>query len=105
MDRFRILTLNIWNRQGPWEKRLTMIQEGIRALQPDIIGLQEVILYGDRTQADDIGEGLNFESAFGMAHDLGGGKHFGNAVLSRFPITRKAVFPLPTTSNDERRRS
>lgn len=105
MDRIRILTFNIWNRQGPWEKRLALIREGIRALSPDIIGLQEVILYNDRTQADDIRDGLDgeYHEAFGMAHELGEGEHFGNAVLSRFPIERRGVYPLPTAGSDERR--
>jgi endonuclease/exonuclease/phosphatase family metal-dependent hydrolase len=103
MERLRVLTFNIWNRQGPWEKRLQLIRDGIRKLAPDVIGLQEVILDGDRTQADDIREGLGYQAAFGMAHDLGEGVHFGNAVLSRWPIERRAVYPLPTADHDERR--
>src|SRR5262249_13224060 len=58
---------------------------------------------GDRTQSDEIRDGLGYEAAFGMAHELDEGLHFGNAVLSRFPIERRAVFPLPTAGGDERR--
>ena len=105
MDRIRVLTLNIWNRQGPWDERLPMIQRGIAALDPDIIGLQEVICSEGRSQADDIAAGLpsKYEAAFGVAHDVGGGVHFGNAVLSRWPITRSAPVPLPTGFSDESR--
>ena len=103
MDRLRILNLNIWNRKGPWETRITRIREGITRLSPDVVGLEEVLFDGDKTQADEIREGLGYEAAFGMAHDLGGGAHFGNAVLSRFPIEHRAVFPLPTAGDDERR--
>jgi len=103
MERLRVLTLNIWNRKGPWEKRLERIREGIRRLSPDVVGLEEVVFYGDHTQADEIREGLGYEAAFGMAHDLGDGRHFGNAVLSRFPIDDRSVLPLPTAGDDERR--
>ncbi|MRG91301.1 endonuclease/exonuclease/phosphatase family protein [Polyangium spumosum] len=103
MERLRVLTLNIWNKKGPWERRLELIRDAIQRLSPDVIGLQEVILDNERTQADEIREGLGYDAAFGMAHELGEGMHFGNAVLSRFPIERRSVFPLPTAGDEERR--
>jgi len=103
MDSLRVLTLNVWNRKGPWEKRRSLIREGIQALSPDVVGLQEVLFDGNHTQADELCEGLGYETAFGMAHDLGEGVHFGNAILSRFPIDKRQVFPLPTAGGDERR--
>ena len=96
MKRIRVLTLNIWNRQGPWEQRLELIRDGIRRLDPDVVGLQEVIELDGRSQGHEIADGLGYEVAFGLAHDLGGGVHFGNAVLSRWPILASRVFPLPT---------
>ena len=39
----RVLTLNIWNRQGPWEQRLAVIRRGLAELEPDVVGLQEVL--------------------------------------------------------------
>jgi endonuclease/exonuclease/phosphatase family metal-dependent hydrolase len=103
MKRLTILTLNIWNRQGPWEQRLRLIREGIKRLDPDLVGLQEVLEFEGRSQADDIREGLGYEATFGQAHDLGSGMLFGNAVLSRWPITSKKVTPLPTGGHDEKR--
>ncbi len=102
MDRLRVLTLNIWNRQGPWEQRLRLIRAGIEQLAPDLVGLQEVLEAGGRSQADEIREGLGYEAAFGVAHDLGAAR-FGNAVLSRWPIAASRVFPLPTGATDEHR--
>ncbi|AUX23984.1 uncharacterized protein SOCEGT47_045150 [Sorangium cellulosum] len=99
----RVLTLNIWNRQGPWETRLALIRKGLVDLAPDLIGLQEVLAHDGQSLADMIAEGLGYEVAFGAAHDLGGGVLFGNAVLSRWPIARTQVFPLPTGDTDERR--
>jgi endonuclease/exonuclease/phosphatase family metal-dependent hydrolase len=103
MGTLRILTLNIWNRQGPWEERLPLIRAGIERLAPDLVGLQEVVEAGGRTQADDIREGLGYHVAFGAAQDLGSGVRFGNAALSRWPITATRVFPLPTGTSQEHR--
>jgi endonuclease/exonuclease/phosphatase family metal-dependent hydrolase len=103
VNRLRILTLNIWNRQGPWESRLALIREGIKTLAPDVIGLQEVIRYQGRSFADDIADGLGYQATFGAAHDLGGGVEFGNAVLSRWPFAGASVFPLPNGGTDENR--
>ncbi|WP_437551641.1 hypothetical protein WME97_10385 [Sorangium sp. So ce367] len=58
MNRLRILTLNLWNRKGPWDARLSLIREGIRAWNPDGIGLEEALLENHLTQADEIREGL-----------------------------------------------
>jgi endonuclease/exonuclease/phosphatase family metal-dependent hydrolase len=103
MNRLRVLTLNIWNRQGPWEQRLALIRAGIRRLDPDVIGLQEVLSFESTTQAEAIREGLGYHAVFGAAHDLGGGLLFGNAALSRWPIRRHEVFPLPTSGDQEKR--
>jgi endonuclease/exonuclease/phosphatase family metal-dependent hydrolase len=103
MDRLRVLTINIWNRQGPWEERLGLIRDGIRRLAPDLIGLQEVIAGRNFAQVDLIRDGLGYEAAFGPAHDYGDGTLFGNAVLSRWPIPAARVLPLPTGGTDERR--
>jgi endonuclease/exonuclease/phosphatase family metal-dependent hydrolase len=103
MQRLRTVTLNIWNRQGPWEERLERIRAGVRELDADLIGLQEVIHHGGTSQAHAIAEGLGYHVAFGTAHDLGEGVHFGNAALSRWPIVTEKVFPLPTGASDEHR--
>ncbi|MCC6526685.1 MAG: endonuclease/exonuclease/phosphatase family protein [Polyangiaceae bacterium] len=99
----RVLTLNIWNRQGPWEARLALIRRGVEALAPHVVGLQEVMTFGDRSLAGDIAAGLGYESAFGEAHALGGGVSFGNGVLSRFPIRDTATIALPDAGAGERR--
>jgi endonuclease/exonuclease/phosphatase family metal-dependent hydrolase len=105
MDRLRVLTLNIWNRQGPWEQRLEVIRRGLRSLAPDIIGLQEV-LHHDNTpenQAHEVGRDLGYYVAYAPAWHIAFGLHMGNAVLSRYPILEARSFPLPVEENDEGR--
>lgn len=103
MNRVRVLTLNIWNRLGPWDERLAVIRDGIREMSPDIVGLQEVIEVPGHTQADAIGVGLGYRAAYGMANEYGNGISLGNAVLSRWPILTRQVFPLPAGGTDEHR--
>jgi hypothetical protein len=42
-NHLRVATLNIWNRSGPWPERLRLIREHLRTLDPDLIGLEEVL--------------------------------------------------------------
>ena len=93
----RVVTLNIWNRGGPWEERLAAIRAGIAELDADIVGLQEVLRPSEGEgldQAKLIGEELGYHIAYGMASETGN-IQFGNAALSKYPITRSEVFPLP----------
>jgi endonuclease/exonuclease/phosphatase family metal-dependent hydrolase len=104
MTQARVLTLNIWNRLGPWEERLVAIRATLERESPDIVGLQEVVTtdYGDGfDQGRAIAAGLGYEVAFGRAH--GEGFSFGNAVLSRWPILRSDVIPLPGGEETEPR--
>ena len=100
----KVLTLNIWNRLGPWDERLVAIREILKGESPDIIGLQEVITtpHGDALhQGKAIAEGLGYEVAYGASH--GEGFSFGNAILSRFPIRESEVFALPGGEDSEPR--
>ncbi len=102
MDRLRVLTLNVWNRSGPWETRKALIRSAFKELRPDVIGLQEIV--GDtplETQAHEIVKGLQVDGApwnvaFGPAQSWGP-VSFGNAILSRWPIGETVVTPLPVT--------
>jgi endonuclease/exonuclease/phosphatase family metal-dependent hydrolase len=102
MDRIRVATLNIWNRMGPWEQRLVTIRAAIEREQPDIIGLQEVLVLPELEfdQALAIAEGSGYHVAFGRSPDATP-YTMGNAILSRWPIARTFAFGLPGT--DEHR--
>ncbi|AKT39064.1 endonuclease/exonuclease/phosphatase family protein [Chondromyces crocatus] len=103
MDRLRVVTLNIWSRRGPWTERLRLIRAELQTLNPDLVGLQEVISHPDGSQAHEIAAGLGYAVAFGRAQTLPDGDDFGNAVLSRWPIVRQETYPLPTNEHDEPR--
>lgn len=102
MRTFRAATLNIWSRFGPWEERLVGLRAGLRALAPDIIGMQEVLRFPDMDQAALVSQGLGYEIAWGMASD-NHGFPTGNAILSRWPIACTEVIPLPNGGSDEHR--
>ena len=97
----KVLTLNIWNRGDPWEERLKVIRAGLAEMRPDVVCLQEVLALPDFDQGRLIAEGSGYHVAFGSDGD----DHylFGNAILSRWPIVRTAVRPLPRGGTDENR--
>src|SRR3954462_15136351 len=105
MDRLSVLTLNIWNRQGPWEERSKLIRRGLKELAADLVGLQEVLHHDEEPveQAQELADGLGYDLAFARAWHIGGGLQFGNAVLSRWPITRAENFQLPEEPSEETR--
>ena len=93
--RVRIATWNLWGRYGPWEARLPVIIENLRAVNADILALQEVWDDGARNQAREIAAALSYAEPV-YAHNLErDGAQSGNAVLSRWPIERSEVRTLP----------
>ena len=92
---WRVATLNIWNRQGPWDRRLPLIREGLAALGADVIGLQEVLAFGSLpNQADEIAAGMGWNVYHAPAWEVGGGLTFGNAFLSPHELLDAQCLPL-----------
>jgi endonuclease/exonuclease/phosphatase family metal-dependent hydrolase len=80
-----ILTLNVWNRQGPWPQRLPLIKSWISRLQPDLIGFQEVI---DATHIQELLSDFGFHSEWM-------GTNSGIAIAARWPIRDRRELWLP----------
>lgn len=99
----KVLTLNIWHDAGPWTRRLSAIREGIQALKPNLIGLQEVLCMADLRQHEEIADGLGYFTTFGQASVTRGTAGFGNAILSKWPILEQRSLALPTEPGDETR--
>lgn len=102
MRTFRAATLNIWHRSAPWEARLVAIREGMKTIRPDVIGMQEVLVYEGFDQGKLIADGLGYEVAWSMSSP-NYGYPVGNAILSRWPILETRSIALPNGGSDESR--
>jgi endonuclease/exonuclease/phosphatase family metal-dependent hydrolase len=99
--RVRIVTWNLWGRYGPWAARLPVIVENLRAVDADILSLQEVWEDDDRSQARELADALGCTEPV-YAHNLErDGARSGNAVLSKWPIARHEVRVLPRRGDFE----
>jgi endonuclease/exonuclease/phosphatase family metal-dependent hydrolase len=82
VDRLHVATLNIRNLADRWEERLPLLLADMAALQPDLMGLNEVVfpLQQDRLLGA-AGEG-RYEAVRGWA----GRPEYGNSLLVRDPL-------------------
>lgn len=85
-DGLHVATLNIRNIADRWEERLPLLLADMRALQPDVIGLQEVVypMQQDRLLGA-AGEGRYRASRAGA-----GKPEYGNSLLVREPLEATA---------------
>lgn len=103
----RVLTYNIHHGEGTDKefdyRRLAKV---IDTLSPDIIALQEVDVGTERASGVDqpalLGKLCRMRYAFGQAMPYQGGQ-YGEAILSRFPIEKAVVHPLPFQFEQEPR--
>jgi endonuclease/exonuclease/phosphatase family metal-dependent hydrolase len=97
--RLRVLTYNIHHGRamdGKFDyQRLSKV---ITDLEPDVVALQEVDCKTQRSSGVDqaalLGKLTKMYSVFGQAMPYRGGQ-YGEAILSRFPIEKVEVHPLP----------
>lgn len=89
-----LVSFNIWHNQGDWAARLPLLVEAIRAADPDVIGLQEVLedaASGLPNQARTIADALGgYGMTFCSTDPEGAPRRYGNAVLSRLPVLDQA---------------
>ncbi|MEM9132577.1 MAG: endonuclease/exonuclease/phosphatase family protein [Actinomycetota bacterium] len=82
----RVVTWNLWWRFGPWAERQPAIEAELRACGPDVALLQEVWADDDADQAEQLAAACGMHVLRTRRQD-GDPQHFGNAVLSRHPLT------------------
>lgn len=85
-----LVTFNIWHNQGDWAARLPLLIAAIRAQDPDVIALQEVLedaAVGLPNQARTLADALGgYSVAFTSTDAEGLPRRYGNALLSRLPV-------------------
>jgi endonuclease/exonuclease/phosphatase family metal-dependent hydrolase len=102
--RLRVMSWNLWHRFGPWEARRPAIAATLARLDADVICLQEVWADEDVELAGELAGGLGFHQVYGSRLEFEGVR-FGNAVLSRWPITDSDVLALPSRAGTEELRT
>ena len=104
----RVLCYNIHHCEGVDGKLdLNRIARVIQSVRPDIVALQEVDANSRRSdsvnQPTRLADLVGMHVVFGANIQLNGGGHYGNAVLSKFPIQSYENHSLPNTNGGEQR--
>ena len=87
MDRLQVATLNIRNMADRWPERLPLLLADMAALQPDLLGLQEVVypMQQDRLI------GAAGEARYEVIRGWAGRREYGNSLLVREPFAATSV--------------
>ncbi len=87
MERLHVATLNIRNLADRWSERLPLLLADMAALQPDLLGLQEVVypMQQDRLI------GAAGEGRYGVVRGWAGRPEYGNSLLVREPLSAEAM--------------
>jgi endonuclease/exonuclease/phosphatase family metal-dependent hydrolase len=97
-DMITVVTLNLWHDKADWPKREAMIVRELRALQPDVIALQEVLQHEAlANQAKTLADALGYHYVFVSVDAPDKPRRYGNAILTRHRIVAddwKALLPL-----------
>lgn len=99
----RVVTWNLWWRFGDWETRQPAIVDTLRQIDADIVMLQEVWEDGTDSQAEQLARALSLNHVFHPWTEVDD-VQFGNAVLSRWPISGSDYFPYSVVTDGGRHR-
>jgi endonuclease/exonuclease/phosphatase family metal-dependent hydrolase len=101
MDRLHVATFNILNLAARWPERLPLILADMAALQPDLLGLQEVVFVMQQDRLiGAAGEG-RYEAIRGWA----GRPEYGNSLLVRAPLAGRDTARIDLGLNREAHRT
>lgn len=92
---FRLLTQNIFSLNADWELRRTALSEGIVALEPDVVLLQESFVTPDHDYTSEI-LGAGWETVHSATRASDGG---GISIASRWPIANVEELDLKGVSD------
>ena len=87
VDKLHVATLNIRNLADRWPERLPLLLADMAALQPDLLGLQEVVypMHQDRLI------GAAGEAHYAVHRAWAGRPEYGNSLLVREPLVADAT--------------
>ena len=103
MTPLTVATLNIWHDAGPWWLRSGLIVAELERLEPDLVGLQEVLSNGEgRGQAEQLAAPMGYDVVYAAASRRPDGGLFGNALLTRLPVRDRATIALPADGVEPR---
>ena len=83
MDRLHVATLNIRNLADRWFERLPLLLADMATLQPDLLGLQEVVYVMQQDRLI----GAAGEGRYDAVRGWAGRPEYGNSLLVREPLT------------------
>lgn len=93
-----VVTLNLYHDKDDWPRRRVQIVETLKALQPEVIALQEVLQHETLpNQAEWLAIQLGYDWHFVSVDPPGKARRYGNAVLTRLPVLardQQALQPL-----------
>lgn len=87
MDQLHVATLNIRNLADRWFERLPLLLADMATLQPDLLGLQEVVYVMQQDRLI----GAAGEGHYGAHRGWAGRPEYGNSLLVREPLTATDV--------------
>lgn len=93
METLSVVSLNLWNRFGPWEARREALRTELELVDADLIGVQELVRAPDFDQASELCGGA-YDVAFSVAHRVGD-VEIGNGLFSKYPIVSHETVALP----------
>lgn len=79
------MTLNVWARHGDWVARRAVLREGMRALNPDLLCLQETVVTDDYDQVLDL-LGDDYQRWHQKGREANG---TGLSIASRWPVAAR----------------
>ena len=85
MDRLHVATLNIRNLADRWFERLPLLLADMATLQPDLLGLQEVVYVMQQDRLI----GAAGEGRYGSVRAWAGRPEYGNSLLVREPLVAR----------------
>ncbi len=85
--RARIVTWNVWANSGPWEERYARIEQLLRGMDADIVGMQEVFRAPGAEPVAEIAQRLGLVYTPCIEWFEPAQLESGTAVLSRWPVS------------------